>query len=275
MKLSTEQIMRLALEMAGFRKLPADTLIHVKGRGIKKLLFGVDAGVPELLLAKRLGCDAVISHHPQGGSAVVNFYKVFRRHIDQLVEAGVPLREAEQAVQAKMASLEVEMHSKNYDHAVSVAKLLKMPYMSIHSPLDEIGRRRMNEQVKQASQRSSKAKVSDIVEALQRLPEFKRAETEINVRLGKTSNSAGKVVVSHGAGTNGGYEVAKTYFKHGVGTLIYIHISSADLERLRGNGIGNLIVTGHIASDSVGINPFISALEERGISVVTVGVVRP
>jgi len=275
MKLSTEQIMRLALEMAGFRKPPADTLIHVKGRGIKKLLFGVDAGVPELLLAQRLGCDAVISHHPQGGSAVVNFYKVFRHHVDQLAEAGVPLKEAEQAVQAKMASLEVEMHTRNYDHSVSVAKLLKMPYMSIHSPLDEIGRRRMSEQVRHASERNRRAKVSDVVEALQRLPEFKRAETGIKVRVGKTSNIAGRIVVSHGAGTNGGYEVAKTYFKHGIGTLIYIHISAADLERLREDGAGNLIVTGHIASDSVGINPFISALEERGISVVTVGVVRP
>ncbi len=275
MKLSTEQIMKLALRMAGLGKLPADTLIHVKGRGIKKLLFGVDAGVSELLLAQRLGCDAVISHHPQGGSAVINFYKVFRRHVDQLVEAGVPLKEAEQAVQAKMASLEVEMHSKNYDHAVSVAKLLRIPYMSIHSPLDEIGRRRMNEQVMQTSEKNPEAKVRDIVEALRRLPEFKKAETEIKVRLGKTSNMAGKVVVSHGAGTNGGYDVAKTYFKHGIDTLIYIHIGTADLERLRADGVGNLIVTGHIASDSVGINPFISALEERGISVVTVGVVRP
>jgi len=275
MKVSTEQIMKLALEMAQFKKMPADTFIHVKGRGIKKVLLGIDAGVPELLLARQLGCDAVISHHPQGGSAVINFYKVFRRHVDQMVEAGVPLKEAEQAVQAKMASLEVEMHSRNYDHAASVARFLKMPYVSIHSPLDEVGRRRMSEQVRQTAEKNPKAKVRDIVGALLRLPEFRNAETDIMVHLGKVSNLAGKVVVSHGAGTNGGYEVAKTYFKHGVGTLIYIHISAADLERLRTDGVGNLIVTGHIASDSVGINPFISALEERGISVVTVGVVHP
>jgi len=81
------------------------------------------------------------------------------------------------------------------------------------------------------------------------------------------------VVVSHAAGTNGGYEVAKTYFKHGVGTLIYIHISSADLDRLIADGVGNLIVTGHIASDSVGINPFLKALEERRVSVTRIGVV--
>jgi predicted Fe-Mo cluster-binding NifX family protein len=79
--------------------------------------------------------------------------------------------------------------------------------------------------------------------------------------------------VSHAAGTNGGYEVAKTYFKHGVGTLIYIHVSSSDLERLRADGVGNLIVSGHISSDSVGINPFLDELKNKGIDVVSIGVV--
>jgi len=46
------------------------------------------------------------------------------------------------------------------------------------------------------------------------------------------------------------------------------------LEKLRAENMGNLIVTGHIASDSVGINPFIHELEEASISVATVGVVR-
>jgi len=272
---STEEILKLALKMAGLKKIPSDTAIHVQGKGIEKLLFGIDAGVPELMLARQLGCDAVISHHPQAGSAVVDFYRVFGRHVDQMVEAGVPIREAEQAVQAKMASLEVEMHTRNYDHPASVARILKLAYMSIHTPLDEIGRQRMNEQVRHASEKTPRATVSDITEALLRLPEFKKAETEIKVRLGKSSNLAGKVVVSHGAGTNGGYEVARAYFKHGVGTLIYIHIGQGDLERLRADDVGNLIVTGHIASDSVGINPFISALEERGVSVLPIGVVRP
>jgi len=273
--MSTEEMMELSLKMVGFEQIPADTVVHVEGRGISKILFGIDAGVPELLLAKQLRCDAVVSHHPQGGSTVINFFKVFERHVQQMVEVGVPLKEAEEAVRKKQGSLEVEMHSRNYDHAVSVARVLRMPYMSIHSPLDEIGRRRMTEQVRLALQKKPKATVGDVVEVLQKLPEFKRAQTEIKIRLGKASNNAGKVVVSHAAGTNGGYEVAKTYFKHGVETLIYIHVSPADLEQLRADGVGNLIVTGHVASDSVGINPFISALEERGVSVVRVGIIPP
>jgi hypothetical protein len=91
--------------------------------------------------------------------------------------------------------------------------------------------------------------------------------------VGKAENPAGKVVVSHGAGTNGGYEVAKTYFKHGIETVVYIHVGLGDLEKLRAEDHGNLVVSGHIASDSVGINPFIQELKKQSLSVATIGVV--
>lgn len=271
--MSTGEIMSLALSMSGFRDIPADSAVYVNGKGIKKVLFGVDAGVPELLLANQMRCDAVISHHPQGGSAVLSFHKMFERHVELMVEAGVPREEAEQAVCRKRDALEVENHTRNYDHNVSIARLLKMPYMNIHAPLDEIGRQRMTEQIRLVTRHNPKAAVGDVVASLENLSEYKNAQTTIKIRLGKASNKAGKVVVSHAAGTNGGYEVAKTYFKHGVGTLIYIHISSADFERLRAEGMRNLIVTGHISSDSVGINPFLQALEKRGISVTRIGVI--
>ncbi len=79
--------------------------------------------------------------------------------------------------------------------------------------------------------------------------------------------------MSHGAGTNGGYDIANTYFKYGIGTVAYIHISPGDLEKLKAEKKGNLIVTGHIASDSVGINPLIHELQKRNVSVTEIGIV--
>jgi len=188
-----------------------------------------------------------------------------------MVNAGVPKEEAVKAVRKKLEDLEVDAHSRNYAHAVDVARLLKMPYMNIHTPLDEVGRRIMSEQIEKRLRKNST--VQDVVSALKELPEFAEATTEIEIRVGKAGNRAGKVVVSHGAGTNGGYEIAKTYFKHGVGTVIYIHVGLGDLEKLKAEGKGNLIVTGHIASDSVGINPFIRELKKKGMSVATLGVI--
>lgn len=269
--MNTEEIMQLSLKLAGLKEVPEDSAIYVKGNSIRRVLFGIDAGVPELLFAKQLGYDAVIAHHPPGGTAAINFYQVFKRHIQQMVAAGIPKEEAENAVRKKLEELEVEAHTRNYAHAVDVAKLLKMPYMNIHTPLDEVGRRNMSEQINNRIEKNSKVK--DVVSALKELAEFKSAVTEIKIRLGKAENPAGKVVVSHGAGTNGGYEIAKTYFKNGIGTVVYIHISPGDSAKLKADNVGNLIITGHIASDSVGINPFVKELEKRNIFVTTIGVV--
>jgi methionine aminopeptidase len=270
--MNTQDIMNLSLQLAKLKKIPEDSAIYVEGQNIRRVLFGIDAGAPELLFAKQFGYDAVIAHHPQSESAIVNFHHVFKRHIDQMTAAGIPKEEAEQAVQKKLAELEVEAHTRNYAHAVDFARLLEMPYMNVHTPLDEVGRRIMQEQIDREIRPDST--VQDVVNSLNKLPEFKNAMTRIKIRLGSVENSAGKVVVSHGAGTNGGYEVAKTYFKHGIGTVVYIHVGLGDLERLKAEGKGNLIVTGHIASDSVGINPFIKELEKKGITVKRLGIVQ-
>lgn len=269
--LNTQEIMNLSLKLAGLKEVPEDSAIYVSGDNIGKVLFGIDAGVPELLYAKQYGYDAVIAHHPQGGTAVINFHQVFKRHIQQMTEAGVPKEEAERAVKKKLEELETDSHTKNYSHAVDIAKLLNMPYMNIHTPLDEVGRKIMAKQINSRIEKDST--VGNVISALRELSEFKNAVTEIKIRLGKAENPAGKVVVSHGAGTNGGYEIARTYFKHGVGTVVYIHISVGNLEKLKAEQRGNLIVTGHIASDSVGINPFIRELEKKGISVSKIGIV--
>jgi putative NIF3 family GTP cyclohydrolase 1 type 2 len=269
--MNTEEIMKLSLELSGLREVPLDSAIYVSGNNIGKVLIGIDAAVPELLLAKQLKYDAVIAHHPPGGTAAINFHEVFKRHIQQMVAAGVPLEDAEKTVNKKLEQLEVEAHTRSYAQAIDVAKLLKMPYMNIHTPLDEIGRKIMSKQIDSEIKKNSKVK--EVVSALEKLGEFKKALTEIKIRLGKPENPAGKTVVSHGAGTNGGYEIAKTYFKHGIGTVVYIHISAGDLERLKADGIGNLVVTGHIASDSVGINPLIRKLEAEGVSVKAIGII--
>lgn len=269
--ISTKEIMDLALELAGLKSVPADSAIHIEGKNIRSILFGIDAEAPELLIAKKRGYDAVISHHPKGGSAAVNFHQVFTRHIQQMKDAGVPDAAAERAVRSKAMSLRVEGHTRNYNHAVDVARMMEIPYLNIHTPLDELGRRIMVEQIRDECGEDST--VGDVASALKKLPEFSSAATEIEIRLGSLTNRAGKIAVSHGAGTNGGYEVAKTYFEYGVDTLIYIHVSPQDLKKLKADRKGNLMITGHAASDSVGINPLIRELEKRDIKVAKLGII--
>ena len=264
--MDTQQIIRTSLKMAGFKTIPADSEIHVKGRRLRKALVAIDVGVAELLLARDLGCDAVIAHHPAGGSARLEGYKVFLRHIEQLKEAGVPGEVAREAVRPKMRVLELQHHPDNYDQTTSAAKRLRIPLMSIHSPCDEIGRKMILSALKGLDENST---VRDVVSRIGRFPEYRKAVSKIEVRLGSPKSKAGKIAISHAAYTNGGYEIAKTYFQNGVGTLSYIHIAEADLTRLANEPSGNLIVLGHIASDWLGINGLLRELEKKGIELIT------
>jgi hypothetical protein len=233
-------------------------------------MIGVDIGPAELLLARQLGVDGVIAHHPAGGPAMLEFPKVLARGIELMVDAGVPEAEARQAIQPLVTRSMLRAQASNFDHVPSVAQLLGLPFLNIHLPLDELGRRTMVEAIHHYVQDLGRDPlVSDVVAALQTIPEIRHAPTRVMVPVGRLDAPAGKIVVYHGAGTNGGAAVAQALFAHGAGTVVYIHLSPEDAERLRSSiETGAVVVSGHIASDLIGISPYIRALEERGLSVI-------
>jgi hypothetical protein len=267
--LSTQEIVDLALKASGDSELPADSAIFVEGTGLKKLLFGIDIGPAELMLARDLGCDGVIAHHPPGGSAMLEFPRVLRRHVELMVEHGIPETVARRAVEPLITRAVLSAQASNHDHVPSIARVLGMPFLNLHLPLDEIGRRIMVETIEShLKEARGLPTVRDAIAALCTLPEFAEAPTKIMVPVGAVDSPLGRVAVVHGAGTNGGYSVAKCYFDHGIRTVIYIHIAADQVNRLRIEGLGNLIVTGHIAADLIGINVLVKKLERAGVEVI-------
>jgi hypothetical protein len=186
-----------------------------------------------------------------------------------MVEHGVPPAAARDAIQAMMTRALLRAQAENFDHVPSVARLMQLPFLNVHLPLDEVGRRIMVDTIEQHIEALGRpASVQDAIDALLTLPEFANAPTRIMVPVGAVDRPLGRFAIVHGAGTNGGYPVARTYFEHGVDTVLYIHVAPEEAQRLRADTRGNLIVSGHISSDMVGINRFVEKLEERGIEVV-------
>jgi hypothetical protein len=269
--ISTNDLVSLALDLAGMEFLPADSAVYVEGEGLSRILFGIDIGTAELMLARDLGCDGVIAHHPAGGSATLNFPEVLARQIEILVAHGVEDNLAREAVQPLVTRATMQAHAANHDHVPSVARALGMPFLNIHLPLDELGRRLMamaiNEHVTTLERQPV---VQDAIDALMQLPEFASAPTRIMVPVGSVDSPLGKIAVVHGAGTNGGARIATAYFESGIETVLYIHCSGDEVSRLQDESRGNLIVSGHIASDLLGINPYVARIEERGVEVVRI-----
>lgn len=260
---TTEEIMQWALEIAGQDRIPVDSAIYVEGKAIRRVLFGIDVSSADLELGKALGVDLVMAHHPP--DALVNFPQIFERHVELMVGAGVPRQKALAAIEPMTERWHDRFHSANYDHVVSVARLLKMPFMNIHNPLDELGRQRMAAAV--AGIRPTEP-ILNVIAALNTLDEIRHAPVRPEVAVGSLEAAAGRIMVVHGAGTNGGYEIAREYFHHGIGTVIYIHLATEAKLKLRQEREGNLIVVGHLPGDLVGIEPFSQLMRQNGLDVI-------
>jgi putative NIF3 family GTP cyclohydrolase 1 type 2 len=267
--MDTSGIMKLALTRAGFDRIPADSGIWVKGQNIKKVLFSIDAGAAEVILAKEMGYDLLIAHHPVG-PARISFSQVVKRHVDFMLEKGVPRKTAEKAAGELVTRIDVRAHPSNYLHEVEVAGLLRLPFMNIHLPIDQITR----DYLLHAISRAKAKTVGELISKLSRINEFAKAKTRIELRMGEEKSPLGNWVLLFAAGTNGGYPVAKAYFENGIDTVIYLHIDYDELVKLRNDCQGNLVVLGHMAGDSIGINIFLKDLRSKGVHHDTIGVVR-
>jgi hypothetical protein len=262
---TTSDLMSLALRMVGWDNIPGDSAIHVPGRDIKTLLVALEVGCSELLLARDLGFDAVLGHLPTGTPVSLTSWQIYRRHRELLMAMGVPRAAAEIATEETAQALRVQAHQHNYDRVSSVARLLGLPFLTIHSPLDELGRQAMQRAVDSLQREEPEATVGEIAAHLTAtFPEILNAPTQIAVRVGDPDRPAGKTIVAHGALTSGGARVARAFWQHGVDTVIYIQIPPDDLRQLATQGNpGNLIVTGRVAGESVGINAFLAEAERQ------------
>jgi hypothetical protein len=266
---TTDDLMRIALDLAGYRDIPDDSAVHHPASGIRRVLFALDVDGSTLLYAKQAGYDCVISHHPM--DQLPSAGEVYARHVETLVRHGVPEEAARAAVMDRAEDLVFAGHTYNFDRVTALARALPIGFLNIHNPLDELGRRRMQAHVDAVLAATPAATVGEVAASLQALPEFRENPVKVSVRLGSPDSPAGRVAVVHGAYTNGGYAVPAALFAHGVPTVLMIHVGPAELARLRAENRGNLIIAGHVGGDSMGFTPYLRALRERGLEVRTLG----
>lgn len=265
--MNTNDLMNIALDLAQLDEIPYDSAIVVKGENIKKVLIGVDMETPELLLAKDLGFDCVVSHHPKADSCIVDFAKVMDVQIDRMVKAGVPINKAQKALKKKQASVELGGHAANYDRTSSAARLMKMPYLNIHIPADFITEKIVQTKLDKAFKNKEKTKLKDIIDELNSWEYYQGKVAKPIIRVGSNDDYAGKIEVLMAGGTNGGVDVYKSYFEAGVGTIIAMHVPEDVKKAVIEQNIGNIIIAPHMPSDSIGLLEIVKAWRKKGFEV--------
>lgn len=270
--MDTAEIMAVALAQAGLDEIPSDSGVHITGSGLKRALFGIDVEVGDLLYAKGAGFDVMVAHHPVGdGGASVQFTEVMWRQVEQMTEEGIAEPIARAAVAERVATVHRRRHLVNHNRVLDTARLIGLPLLNIHLPPDIVTRRFLQDLL--ALRVDSGTSIGALLEVLGEVPEMSRSLVKPEVWIGDPENAVGRATVAVAGGTNGGYPVFRTYYAAGVKTILAMHIDEADFLRLRAElpADCNFVVTGHMPSDSIGINRLIWGLEDQGLACTRTG----
>lgn len=256
---------RLANPFADTRILNGDPETEVRS-----ILVGIDIETQELLLADRLRekghkIDLVLAHHPEG-KALAALADVMGVQADIWHNAGVPINVGEAFLEGRQAEVMRLMLPLNHQRPVQTAQLLDLPFMCIHTPMDNL----VTSFLQKHFDRKGSLTVGEVRDELKKYPEYKEAARNNagpTIVVGKDGRSAGRVLVDMTGGTGGPLEAIEKLAAAGVGTLVGMHISEKNREEAEKHKL-NVVIAGHDASDSIGANLLLDELEKKGISVI-------
>ncbi len=256
----------------------SDSLILVDNnkKNIRKVLAGIDMEGPELLLAKQLvDIDLVITHHP-AGPALADLADVMHLQAQVLANYGVPINVSEAISAPRIAEVFRSLSPINHNRPLDIAKILGLDFMCIHTPADNLGADFVIKFIKKSEDKVET--IAELISLLKTIPEYKQAQARKAgpiISVGAPENSCGKIIVSEfTGGTSGSLDIYEKMAQQGIGTIISMHMSEKHRTEAEKQHL-NVVVAGHIASDSLGMNLFLDEIEKKGVEVVPVsGLIR-
>lgn len=249
----------------------SDTRIHneVGKKPIRKVLAAIDITQGSLLIAKELGVDLVINHHPVG-LALAGLDDVMNYQIDQMEKLGIPVNVAEKMIHKRITEVARGINPSNHYAMIDAAKVLGVNLMNVHTPADNMSAQFVGREIAKVNPKYVKD-VLKVVGSIWEYQEAKRRASGPMLFSGAPNNRAGKIIVSEfTGGTEGSKEIYQAMANAGVGTIISMHQSEEHRKAAEEAHI-NVVVAGHISSDSLGMNIFLDELEKKGIKIIPFG----
>lgn len=238
---------------------------------LKRIMVGIDIGVGELLIANELNkkgktIDAVIAHHPEG-RALIDLTQVMDIQNDISELEGVPVNVAEKLMKGRMGDLNRGLHAHNHFQVPDAARMLEIPFACFHTFADN----NVYWFIKKYITSKKPKRISDVIDALMDLPEYQAAKKRGNgpkVFVGDETSRVGKISFSgFTGGTTGPKEIYEKMAHAGVGTILAMHIPEEHRKLAEKYHI-NVLICGHMASDSLGVNLLMDEAEKKGVEII-------
>lgn len=253
-------------------------LLYGEGdREIRGVICGIDMETQELVLADRLRekgepIDLVFAHHPEG-LGLANLADMLNIQKGIMAKNGVLYNVAEGALNERIGQVSRSVSPSNHQRGVMSAKLLDMPYMCLHTPADNA----VTDFVEKYLATKEIENLGDIIDALLEIPEYKECAklgAGPHIVAGNSTSFAGKMYIDFTGGTSGSPEAYRRLAEAGISTIIAMHCPEKHIEEAKKHHL-NIVIAGHIASDSLGCNLILDAFENNGVKVyATSGLIR-
>ena len=236
---------------------------------IKKVLVGIDIEPAEVILAKEIGnVDLIISHHPLG-KGLANLSEVMEIQCDILNQYGVPINVAEGLMRERISEVARGVNRINHQRTVDVAKILRFNLMCLHTVTDNLAAKFLKEKIEKEN---SLMRLEDLLNLLKEIPEYKEAikfGAGPKIFVGEPERRCGKITITEiTGGTEGSPKIYEKMAIAGIGTVVGMHMEEERKKEAEAANI-NVVIAGHISSDSLGMNLFLDELEKRGIEIVS------
>jgi len=243
-------------------------IYHIaEDKEVRKVLVGVDIEPAEILMAKEIkDIDLIIGHHPIG-KGLAHLADVMDLQCDVLNFYGVPINIAEGLMKEKIEEVARGVNKLNHQRTVDTAKLLKMNLINVHTCCDNLAAKFLKNLIEQ----KKPERIGELIDLLKEISEYKEAMkigAGPKVFVGDKENRCGKIALTEiTGGTEGSPKLFEKMANAGIGTVIGMHVSEEHKKEAENSNI-NVVIAGHISSDSLGMNLFLDELEKQGIEII-------
>lgn len=232
---------------------------------VKTILVGIDMEGSEILLADRLRekgtkIDLILAHHPEG-KALASLYEVMPMQADILYNIGVPPSVADSLLAERIGEVERRLLPVNHIRSIDFARILNIPFISAHTASDNCVTTYLTKYFKE----KNPEKLENLIDILLELPEYNlvaRNNFGPKILIGDKKNKVGKIFVDMTGGTEGSKEIFTNLVNAGVASLVCMHLSEEHFKRVKDEYL-NVIIAGHTASDTLGLNLLFDRLESE------------
>jgi hypothetical protein len=180
---------------------------------------------------------------------------------------GVPINIAEGVMHDRIGEVQRRFSPINHTQAIDAARLLGFAFMGTHTITDNL----VHDYMEKLFLKKAPETVGEVLDVLKKEPEYIEAmkgKAGPVIFAGEPNNRAGRIApIEFTGGTEPSHTIYEKLAIAGVGTVIGMHAGEEHRKEAIKYHI-NLVIAGHMSSDSLGMNLLLDEFEKQGIKII-------